>query len=101
MTEEQKEILNSFERKIRENTVDEPPELQRKINDHIWDLFGGNEVFDDPPELSVTVEWSEADEDFMALEHNRDASAFADTPAQALRELATVIELYNEVEDGC
>lgn len=52
--------------------------------------------FDDPPELSITVEWSEDDEAFMALEHNQDANAFADTPAQALREMATVIELYNE-----
>lgn len=84
LTEKQREILNSFERKLRDNTIDE----------HIWDLFGDDEVFEDPPQLSVTVEWSEEDEAFVALEHNRDASTFAQTPAQALREMATVIELY-------
>lgn len=96
-TEDQKEVLNSFERKILDGMSEEPPEVRRKVNDHIWDLFhDSEEVFEDPPQLSITVEWSDEDEAFMALEHNRDASAFAQTPAQALREMATVIELLQD-----
>lgn len=99
MTKEQEEILNSFKRKIQENTVEEPPEVRRKIDEHIWDLFGDKEVFEDPPKLSVTIEWSDADDCYMAFEHNRDISAFADNPADAMRELATAIELQREAAD--
>lgn len=97
MTEKQEEILNSFKRKIQENTVEEPPEVRRKIDEHIWDLFGDAEVFEDPPKFSATVEWSDADDCYMAMEHNRDVSAFGDTPAEAMRELATALELRQEV----
>lgn len=96
MNDNQKEILNSFKRKIQENTAEEPPEVRRKIDEHIWDLFGDEEVFEDPPKLSVTIEWSDADDCYMAVEHNRDISAFADNPADAMRELATAIELHQE-----
>jgi predicted RNase H-like HicB family nuclease len=99
MTEEQEKILNSFKRKIQENTAEEPPEVRRKIDEHIWDLFGDEEVFEDPPKLSVTIEWSDIDDCYMAVEHNRDISAFADSPADAMRELATAIELRQEAAD--
>lgn len=39
MTEDPKEILNSFRRKVRDNTTEEPPEIRRRVNEQIWDLF--------------------------------------------------------------
>jgi hypothetical protein len=99
MTENQEQIFNSFRRKIRESTLEEPPEIQRKIDEHIWDLFGDEEVFKDPPEFSATVKWSDEENCYMAIEHNRDISAFADTPANAMRELATAIELRQQVSN--
>lgn len=75
---------------------EEPPEIRRKVEENIWDLFGDEEVFEDPPQFSVTIKWSDADDCYMAFEHNRDVSAFADNPADAMRELATAIELHQE-----
>lgn len=84
--------LRDFERRLMDEMSQEPPEISRRVNENIWDLFHDS----DEAELSVTVEWSEEDEAWMALEHNRDASAFANSPSNALRELATAIELYDE-----
>ena len=88
--------INAFERKLRDQMQQEPPEVRRAVEENIWDLFHDSEDLKDPVRLSVTVKWSDQDDCFMALEHNRDASAFADSPADALRELATAIELYEE-----
>jgi len=88
--------INAFERKLRNQMQQEPPEVRRAVEENIWDLFHDSKDLKDPVRLSVTVKWSDQDDCFMALEHNRDASAFADSPADALRELATAIELYEE-----
>lgn len=88
--------INEFERNLMDEMREEPPEVRRAVDENIWSLFHDPEEFEDLVELSITVKWSEEDESFMALEHNRDASAFAQTPENALRELATVIELYQD-----
>ena len=88
--------LAKFQRKLMEEMQEEPPEITRRVNENIWNLFDNN--YEDPIEATITVKWSDQDDCFMALEHNRDASAFADSPADALRELATAIELYEEAQ---
>lgn len=90
--------MKHFSRKLRDNMQEEPPEIRRKVEENIWDLFH-DEGGEPDPKLSITVELDE-DGDWMAYDHYHAASAFADTPADALRELATVIELYEQEESG-
>lgn len=90
--------IREFERELRDQMQQEPPEVTKAINENFWDLFGDPEDVGNSVRLSVTVKWSDEDDCFVALEHNRNASAFADTPADAMRELATVIELYEEAQ---
>lgn len=44
--------------------------------------------------LEIKVSYSEEDEEYRAIEKNFHASAFGDTPLEALEELQTALDLY-------
>ena len=94
--ENRRQILRDFKQELLGEMREEPPEVRRKVEENIWDLFADEE--DDELKLSVTVELDD-EGDWMARESYYTASAFGDSPADALREMATVIELYQDAQD--